>query len=322
MSRIPLTIVTGFLGSGKTTLLNRILCDPSAAGTMVIVNEFGEIGLDHQLIEHSDDSVTLLTNGCLCCAVKGDLVKTLRDLCFRPHRDYDRVLIETTGLADPCSVIQVILVDPVVGSRYTLSSVVTTVDAVNGLATLAAHPEAARQVAVADRIVLTKLDLRPQDEAGLRARLVALNPSAVMAGPEECALAGLAATTPSLLFETPVGAHHHDIRSFSIVRDQPISRETLDLLLRAIADNLGPDLLRVKGLLNIAGMPDTPAVLHGVQSVLHDLTWLERWPSEDRRSRLVFITLGIGRQVIDEVVELIEQMAARAERRRVADITR
>jgi G3E family GTPase len=322
MSRIPVTIVTGFLGSGKTTLLNRMLHDPSAGGTMVIVNELGEIGLDHQLIEHSDDSVILLTNGCLCCAVKGDLVRTLRDLCFRPHGNYDRVLIETTGLADPCSVIQIILADPVVGSRYTLASVVTTVDAVNGLATLAAHPESLRQAAVADRIVLTKLDLRPQGEAELRARLVALNPSAVLALPEECALAGLVAATPSFVFETPAVAHPHDIRSFSVVRDRPISRATLDLLLRAIADNLGPNLLRVKGLLNIAGEPDKPAVLHGVQSVLHDLAWLERWPSEDRRSRLVFITLGAGRQVIDEVVEAIEQMAARTERRRAADITR
>ncbi len=341
MTRIPVTVFTGFLGSGKTTLLNRLLRDPAAANTAVIVNEFGEIGLDHELIEKSDDSVVLLTNGCLCCTVRSDLVGTLRDLYFRRGKGdmprFDRVVIETTGLADPSAVLDILLGDPVVQSRYALDGVVTVVDMVNAAASLDGHTETAKQVALADRIVLTKLDLLGADDSHLpelRARLRALNPSAQV-------LDGAAAAADLLVDSIEAGPadgerirrwlgdeafcqeaegrprhrHQPEIETFSIVRQAAIPQQSLGLMLRALSDNLGPNLLRVKGLLNIAEEPERPALLQAAQTMLHDVVWLDRWPSADRRSRLVFITLGAGRQVVDEIMEIVDKMGANAMRR-------
>ena len=323
LHRIPVSVVTGFLGSGKTTLLNRVLRDPEAARTAVIVNEFGEIGLDHELVASSDDTVVLLTSGCLCCAVKSDLIATLDDLLIRRRQGgvppFARVAIETSGLADPSAVIQVLLGDPKVNAHYALDLVVATIDAVNGAATLDRHREAARQVACADRLVLTKTDLLPPGaDLALRARLAALNPGAeLVAGDGAASLLFGAAAEPRAWPESPSAHHDHDhgIRAFCVVREAPMAEATLALLRRALADSLGPDLLRVKGILNIAEHPRGPAVLHGAQAVLHDIAWLDGWPSADRRSRLVFITQGVGQDTVVELIDMLDRMTMRARRR-------
>ncbi len=180
---IPLIVITGFLGAGKTTLLNRLLRDPAMADTVVIINEFGAVGLDHLLVESNEDGVLLMQSGCLCCTIRGDLLNTLEGLLRKRDNGritpFHRVVIETTGLADPAPVLQTVMSHPYLSLRYRLEGVVTLVDAVNGRATLDAHPEALKQAAVADRLVLTKLDIAPEAEAtALRSRLGALNPLA------------------------------------------------------------------------------------------------------------------------------------------------
>ncbi|HZX83594.1 CobW family GTP-binding protein [Pollutimonas bauzanensis] len=335
MTRIPVTILTGFLGSGKTTLLNRALRDPQLKGSVVIVNEFGEIGLDHELIEASSDSVVLLRNGCLCCSVRGDLVETLVDLHRKRLKGeisaFDHVVIETSGLAEPTPVTEVLVAAPGVNSCFSLAGIVATVDAVNGLVTLDAHEQSVKQVALADRIVMTKSDLltRPDE---LRERLGRLNPAcevldardvdagALMRFPagdrQEPAWRSVAASHG----ERQVGgsgphgeAHGHDarIRRFAIVRDEPWDLDTLTLLLEALATNAGPALLRVKGLIHMKDSPERPAVIHGAQELVHSLSWLDRWPSEDRRTRIVFITMDQGAEEIGELVEDIERLSQR-----------
>ena len=346
MTRTPVALITGFLGSGKTTLVNRLLAHPGMADTAVVVNEFGEIGLDHDLIAASDDAIVLLANGCVCCAVRGDLVRTLDELHRRRAGGtlppFARVIVETSGLADPGPVIQALLAEPTLRARYALGAVVALVDAVNGSATLDAHFEAVKQAAVADRIVITKLDLAPADAslAALRGRLAALNPGADI-------VEGSAGLDPKSVFAVPLpesapsaqrvaawlrvehyagrmpGAiagsdHRHDasVRSFCIVRDEPLAEGTLRLFMDALAQNLGPALLRVKGIVHVAQRPDTPAVLHGAQALLHDVAWLERWPNADRRTRLVFVTLEHTRDAMEDLLDTVQRFAAGAARAR------
>jgi G3E family GTPase len=333
MSNIPVTVLTGFLGSGKTTLLNRLLCHPGMARTAVIVNEFGAIGIDHHLVEASCESVMLLTNGCLCCALKSDLVTTLRDLYLRRGKGglsvFDRVVIETTGLADPSSVIQVILAEPSIAAKYDLAGIVATIDAVLGQATLETHLEAAKQAALADRLVLTKLDLALEGTGLLKERLRALNPVApILETAGEMSLAQLfgeeggssaaqklAAGLPGMnAIDTEHSHRAGRISSFAFERDEPMSWLVLDLLLKSLIDTLGPRLLRLKGLVQIKGEPERPAVLHGAQSLLHDIVRLDRWPEGDRRSRLVFITLDSPKEESLELIDFALKFAERSER--------
>lgn len=368
--RIPVTLVTGFLGSGKTSFINAALRAPAMARSVVVVNEFGEVGLDHQLVAQSSDSVMVLENGCLCCTVRSDLVGTLNALYHDREAGriprFDNVVIESSGLAEPGPVLQAFLSEPTLDGLYRVAGVVTLVDAVNWPETLRRHDEAIRQIAFADHVFLTKLDLVAGDageaEAALRREIAAINPTAEVAvvdwAPE--AIAGLltapgfdpadpqADPRPWLNAAAHESLHHHEghdhdghdhcahdhdhaahghlhgrgIESFVLTRDTPLSREELRFLLDGIAQNLGPGLLRVKGLVDIADEPGRPAVIQGAQHLLHTMTWLETWPDADRRTRIVFIVQGMAAAELKEMIELLDRVGARTFRARERARTR
>jgi G3E family GTPase len=328
---IPVSVLTGFLGSGKTTLLGRLLTTPQFARTAVIINEFGEIGLDHDLIETSEESFVQLQTGCLCCRIRGDLGLTLEDLLRRREngsvQPFERIVIETSGLADPAPILQALMTDASVAPHLALAGVVATVDAVNGEATLRRQKESLKQVAVADRLVLTKCDLLDGPPEALMAQLAALNPLAPVLTASfgdvdpalvlDTGLYDLSGKSPEVrqwLSEPPhahPGTHdpsrHSDtISCHTLVRSEPVPAVALTLFLEALADHGGGDLLRVKGIVDIAESPDRPAVVHGVQHVFHPPAWLPRWPSADRRSRLVFIVRDMPGDWIEKLFVAIE----------------
>jgi len=303
-AKLPVAIVTGFLGSGKTTLISRILRDSAFARTAVIVNEFGEIGLDHELIASSDETLLALTTGCLCCAVRSDLVATLLDLQRRSDA-YDRVLIETSGLADPAPILHALMTDRDVAEHYVLAGVVTVVDALHGEATLDRHPEARRQIALADTLLLSKTDI-VEPSATLRAHLATLNPQAALRGTREIAPKALFVETAVKTDITPDARHSDGIESLVLQRDRPIPALALTLLLEALAEHCGARLLRMKGLVGIEEMPGQPAVIHGVQHVFSPPEFLDRWPSADTTTRMVFIVQGVPRYFPARLLDTIE----------------
>jgi G3E family GTPase len=312
---LPTTVLTGFLGSGKTTLLRQALGSPALNDTAVIINEIGEIAIDHHLVDFVEGNVLELPGGCLCCAVREDLAATLRDLLERREsgavRPFRRVAIETSGLADPAPILYTLGVDPFLDGRLHLGRVVTVVDAVTGAASLARFPEAARQAAVADALAISKTDLAPPS-AELAAALDALNPGAeristAAIDPGELLFAPLPASgaregPTAQPWEgeggVPQAEHSHGIDSFAVVLRGAMTRLDFAKALGALAMARGTDLLRVKGIVEFADRPGRPAAVHGAQHAIFPPEWLDAWPDADRRSRLVFIVQDIDRAEI------------------------
>ncbi|WP_343526209.1 GTP-binding protein [Sphingomonas sp.] len=360
---IPVSVLTGFLGSGKTTLLNQLVRAPQMSRALVIINEFGAVSLDHDLIARShDDLVVEMIGGCLCCTIRGDLARTLRDAPWRFARDglcwFDRVVIETTGLADPAPILHTLMTDDRLRTLYRLDGVIATVDAVNGMATLDAQEEAIKQAAVADRILVTKTDLAsPEDRQALTERLRTLNPSA----PLIVAVNG--AVSPDRLFDAGLynpetksndvrrwlnaeayeaphhhghdhheqhghheqdghhghhhghdhGGHHHHhdvnrhddrIRATCLTFDEPLKAHAFERWLDVLTMFKGPDILRIKGIVHLEDEPK-PVVIHGVQHIFHPPVLLDEWPSDDRRTRLVFITRDIDAEELRGTLALM-----------------
>ena len=331
--RLPVSVLTGCLGSGKTTLLRHLLRRPELADTAVIINEFGEIGLDHLLVESSNEDMLLLSSGCLCCTIRGDLIETLRRLYKRRGRGeippFKRVVIETTGLADPAPILHTLIQDPQLADFYRLDGVIATVDAVNGMDQLDKQMESVKQAAVADRIVLTKSDIN-NDTAALEQRLHRLNPAAPILRAIEGEI------DPSGLFDAGLynpstksldvqrwlheeayldrdhdHDHHHDdghdhhdhapldpnrhdarIRAFCLRYDKPLDWAKFVDWIEMLISLHGANLLRVKGILNVAGN-EGPVAIHGVQHLFHPPVELASWPDADHASRLVFITRDV-----------------------------
>ncbi len=366
-TRLPVSVLTGFLGSGKTTLLQHLLHHPDMSRTAVVINEFGEVGLDHLLVAKASENMVLMDSGCVCCSIRGDLVDTLRDLFLKRVRgeipEFERVIVETTGLADPAPIIHTLMTEPLLAARFRLDGVVATVDAVHGMGQLDDHPESVKQAAVADRIVLTKTDAAlPAATLALCRRLNSINPAAPIIP------AAFGQVDPATLFNAGLfnpetkspdvvrwlkeeayrteqehghhdhghehghdhghdhehhhhhdhdhdcgpdcDHHHHDvnrhddrIRAFCIVTDRAVSWNSLVDFMEALIALRGSDILRVKGLLNVVESPDRPIVVHGVQHMFHPPVQLNEWPSDDHRTRMVFITRDVGQGVIEPMFE-------------------
>lgn len=344
---LAVSVLTGFLGSGKTTLLRHLLAHPAMEETAVIVNEFGEIGLDHLLVEQATEDTVLLNSGCLCCTVRGDLVAGMRDLYKRRVKGevpaFQRLVIETTGLADPAPILQTIMSDPLLAERFRLDGVIATVDAAVGAATLDRHRESVKQAAVADRLLLTKTDLADAaSRAALETRLRALNPSA----PIHAAVQG--EIEPALLFNAGLydpttktadvrawlkaeayaqdqrhGHHHHrhdaqrhdvnrhdeSIRAFCLTYDKPLDWDRFNAWVEMLITLYGADILRIKGILNVEGAGE-PIVIHGVQHVFHPPVLLPGWPDADRRSKIVFIVRDLKPEMFEHTLKAFAEDSA------------
>ncbi len=349
--KIPVFVLTGFLGSGKSTLLNHVLRQPNFSDTAVIINEFGDVALDHNLVRVGDTRISRATTGCLCCTLGSDVRSTLHELLTMADAGeiaFDRVIIETTGLADPAPVVNQLipggvaafgLADHIVARNFELAGIVTLVDILTAELTIENQFEASKQIAFADRIVLTKTDLARdpatrKDIERLRVQLALLNPSAPIIDwrSDETDPAELFSprryrptdlgddVTSWLALETAIAAeagyhgnqdndksrltrHGARIRTFAIVREEPVDAVAFQHFMKLLTDSAGPSLLRVKGIVNVAGEPERPRIVHAVQHVVYPHSVLERWPDDDRRTRLVFITDGVDPDPVKQLFE-------------------
>jgi len=321
--RLPVTLVTGFLGSGKTTLLNRLIGSPAFARSAVVINELGEIPVDHLLVDSPDDQLVVLDNGCICCSARGDLAGALRrlaqDRVAGRIPPFDRVLVETTGVADPVPLMETLCEDSHMVESFRAHGIVTTVDGVNAGGQIDEFAEAGKQIAIADRLLITKSDVAvPAQIERLQVRLRALNPGAAILcidAREADAVTALGETwspehegafdwiARAQAVERAHGrsgdahlARAGNLETYALWHDQPVTRAGLVLWLDQLAGLRGAQLLRVKGVLNVEGQP---VAVHAVQRIVHEPVFMDRWPGEDRRSRLVFITRDLPRAAIE-----------------------
>ena len=337
---IGISVLTGFLGSGKTTILTSLIKQKQMANAAIIINEFGEVGLDHDLIETTDEKVIELQNGCICCTIQGDLKTTLLNLLKKMEKGdispFNHVIIETTGLADPVPIIHTLMTSLDLQRVYSIDGVITVVDTVNGESTYNTHEEAVKQTAFADRIILSKTDIA--DEIAINSltkRIKKISPKVKIIKSDKKSLPvskllGLNDYNPQnkdwnvrewLQIEKNKSSnhthnhhdHHHkhdvnrhgdDIETFAMVTSKPVSMTAVNFFLELLMSQMGENILRIKGMLNIKGQ-SCPAVIHGVQHIFHPLEWLEKWPSGDKRSRLVFITKNIKKNIIDDLFKII-----------------
>ncbi|WP_137718277.1 CobW family GTP-binding protein [Methylobacillus flagellatus] len=325
--RIPVTLLTGFLGSGKTTLLNKLLQHPDMHDTAVVINELGEAGLDHILArtvenQHIADNMVLLESGCLCCTLSNEMADTLRDLFFKRALQaipqFQRLVIETTGLADPGPIMANLLNEPVIGNTYRLDAVVVTVDSVYGLQHLEQHAEARKQAAVADVLLISKVDLAtPQQLLALSEALTTLNPGATQhrithghIDPQALINVGLfdpetrqakpqrwlrAPAKPRGML--PTALHDDDIRSFTVTLPTHLRWETLQPVLQRLCDQFSEQLLRLKGILHVEDAP-APLAVHAVHATLYQPTLLEGWSEAEPMTRIVLIGKGLDEALI------------------------
>jgi G3E family GTPase len=341
---VPVNLITGFLGSGKTTLLQRLLASPELGRAAVLVNEFGEIGLDHHLLQRVDEAMVLLKSGCVCCTIRGDLRDSILDLYDRRERGvvppFDRLVIETTGLADPAPIVATLMADPIIRHHFRLGNIVTVVDAKNGRANLRAYEESRKQAAVADRIVISKTDITGAGEVErLRAALRRLNRTAIQLDAAREPLSAAALMTGDVYdpaakggevrrwlaeedeksadddpqedhrHDHDVNRHGDDIVAFCVSLDEAVDWSAFAIWLTMLLNRHGRNILRVKGMLHIAGVP-TPVVIHGVQHTIHPPTHLDAWPEGIARTQLVFIAKGLVKSQLQDSLDVFNRLAA------------
>ena len=327
----PVNIITGFLGSGKTTLLKGLLAAPELSDTAVLINEFGAVGLDHELVQNVAEGTLLLDNGCVCCAIRGDLQDALRGLLSQRQSgaipNFRRVVIETSGLADPAPIAYTLLAEPILQHHFRLGGIITTVDAVNGAGQLRRFPESVKQAAMADRLILTKIDLAPPDKVtSLHARLRGLNKSAAIVEVEDGARQAVTLLTDDLYdpdgrgraveqwlaAETGDDALAHDhadhIHSFALTYNTPLDWTAFGIWMTMLLHRHGDNVLRIKGLLNVARVP-TPVLINGVQHIVHPPSHLPAWPSDNRQSRIIFIVRDMDQGRIEASLATFNKLA-------------